>query len=184
MAFPRAPKKPVTGRLRLVVKSPTSVTVGEEPTEEFVDLSDQLTFKVPRGFQIETDPGALIDKQLKVALVHLDRIKEKREACRNCENLVEVEALGTAYKLVSYAATYFSTNSDTSVSFSVSQKTTGQIVVQYKTGSKLLVALPLTASISIGSYQNDTRVSEGDFTISSPDLVACFYWLIKDDHER
>jgi hypothetical protein len=55
MAFPTAPKKPVKGKLKLIIRAPvTSEDVPEEEEKEDLgeDFSDQLDVKAPRGFSI------------------------------------------------------------------------------------------------------------------------------------
>jgi len=180
MPFPRAPKRPVTGKLRLVVKpNETAVEVGrEEETEPQADYSDRLTFKVPRGFTLEMDANALTSKQQAHAAKALRRIRDKLQACGSCRRKVTAVQVDLAERLLNDACGVFAGNATNAVTITTGQLPNGAITFRFSLGTRALHVLVNTSFVEVGSYENDSLKSELTSGYPANSVTNLFSWLV------
>lgn len=180
MAFPRAPKKPVTGKLKLMIKPKETVVeiTDKEPEASSPDYSEQLDFKVPRGFSLEMDVSALISKQQKHAAKALRQIRDKLQACGNCRRKVTTAQIDLAERFLNDACGVFVREASEGVSIVTSQLPNGVITFKFSLGERSLHVLVNTSFVEVGVYDHNSLQSELTSAYPADSITNMISWLV------
>ena len=180
MAFPRAPKKSVSGRLKLFIKPKETVVevdAEEPPSPPEKDHSDRLTFKVPRGFSIEMDASSIVSQQQKHASKALRRIRDKIQSCGNCRRKVTTAQIDLAEQVLNDVCGILAASSTAAVSITTGQFPTGEIEFKISADSRRLHIRVNTSFVEVGLYDNNTLQSDFTSVYPDPKVSDTFSWL-------
>lgn len=180
MGFPKAPKKRVSGVLRLVARPPVSSEEEPKfhPEDEFKgtkDFSSSLQFKLPRGFSISEDHREMTEKQGANALLRLDELKKKAGGC--CGRTVDIKAVEAARLLVLQVGTYLNSLTDTHATIAVGNQKDGAVSVDVTVQNRLLAFIVYPSRLLVGRYFDGALVEEYEMPTTVPE-VGCLQWLV------
>ena len=172
MSFPRAPKKPVTGQLKLSIKSPTQVEVKTvDPREEYQDkrdLSSQLKFNLPLGFSQDAKATRAQDK---------DRDKALRQAYA-VQDSTKAEH---ARRVVEFSHDWLKSTTNDYVSMVLRDQSDGALFISFANQriDKELWVLVKLADLKVAKYLGNTQVTLIDkISLHSPEFINQLIWLV------
>lgn len=153
MAFPKVPRKPVTGRLNLTVRPATVEVVAGETDEPPTtpDVAGTLDFKLPRGFTLSTTPSEVILEQRALLFKKLDALRAKRETCAACKRATSERMISVVEDAVSALADSLLVQSIT-VKIDFRQEKDGTLVTHFETPTKTLGLKVLSSVVETGYY--------------------------------
>lgn len=163
MPFPRAPKRPVKGTLKLVVRPPeTEAVLGEgeevDPREEFsgtVDSADGLNIKLPQWFSVDKSTDDVTRRQHNAALEQIQGLRDKRSRCAVCKKKTSERALDEAELFVRGALGVVLECCPDPVTFIIGQLPDGAITLDL-TRPRVLLSIHFSAAgAEHGAYLND-----------------------------
>lgn len=181
MEFPKAPKRRVSGRLRLQVKAPViNEEVEKDPREAFVgavDFSSSLEFAFPRGFVVDAAPKDVIVRQKDSALRWLEKLDKKVGDCHDCRKNTAQETIDRARKLVEYVCVFLKDHAHNYVTVVVNRQVDGTITVNFTIRDRELVAIIHPDHFELGRYFEGLLISESEFKGEFPLPNDCLSWL-------
>lgn len=180
MTFPKAPKKTVAGKLKLVARSPeTEVVISDEaPIQK--DLAGNIALKVPKGFSVDTTAGEVLTHQQKNAAEALHRIRNKLSGCGNCRNKVSELQVDVAEKILNFSCDFLVSKIENVYSIVVHQHKNGNIQLNFGGAKKQLHFLISSEGlVKAGFYADEFLRFEMNVVSLPDDLVGIFSWLIK-----
>lgn len=181
MPFPRVPKKPVIGQLKLIVKSPTTVEVETvDPREEFKDnkdLSEQVKFKLPRGFSVVTEVGKYMEDQKKRATRKLVDLRRRTEGCKSCRRGINVAAIERAQEIIDHSCDYLKTNADTCVRVLVGYQKDGAVTLNFIRPDTELGVVVYPDSFEFGRYFKGSLMDETGVVLTASKLTGGLAWV-------
>lgn len=182
MTFPRSPSKPITGGVKLVIKSPeVAVNLDSEPDVPAGSADGVLDFKLPSGFVMDNGLNSLLDRQIDNALRSLDEIESRYLKCGSCRRKdVDFEALLIARYVLNTVRNLCSSALIKPLTITVAHHESGEIKVEVFYLSKVLMfffAHRALKSNLIGFYENNVFIDSRNFSEEScNDLLI---WLLK-----
>jgi hypothetical protein len=185
MAFPKVPRKPVTGKLNLTVRAPVEVVAGDTPPETDSppgpDLSGELTFKVPRGFTMSSDPVDVVTDQRKLVGRKLDELRAKRDTCGACRKATSEAMLDTMEDIL-FAATDWCMSQSITVKIDFRQEKDGSLLAYFETPQRTLGTRVRTSAVEIGYYLENGLSKEHKYRLEGFTPVKCVEWLVGVDN--
>lgn len=182
MSFPKAPKKPVVGTLKLSIRNlEVEGSTEDDPNEKFKstpDLSNGLKFSLPRGFMLDTDREQVIGRQKASGLKRLSEIRDKAQKCRACHRRVDLSAVDRCEELLEFVASFLKSHTTDTPSFVVSQEPDGSLSLDVTLSKKLLCFQINSGAIEIGHYSGNSLVEEKSARLISSQVTDSLSWLV------
>ena len=184
MAFPRVPKKSVSGKLKLVVREPsTEIEVTDEsPSGQALgveDLAGELQINLPKGFSMERDSSVVVAEQKKLAIKSLSNIRDKLKSCSSCRNKIKTTQVDLSEDLIADICKQ-ANERKLVVTLSVGQLPNGVISVKASNGLEQLHFLVNTAFVEVGAYGANTLQEEAKVVYPSAKVTELISWLFKE----
>jgi hypothetical protein len=186
MSFPKVPHKPVSGTLKLSVRSPeVTTTVGDvDPKEEFRDQIDHaggLKFSLPPGMKVTKSPGDVVESQRSFALRKLQELRDKRRKCAACRTATTDNMLDSAENIVNTVCdAYLSSGGYHHTKFS--HEKDGSILIYFDTRlgntDRMLGIKVCSSVVETGYYLKNGLNSEKKFRLAGFDIQPHIEWLL------
>ncbi len=184
MGFPKAPKRRVSGRLKLQIKPPvTNKEEEKDPREDFVgaaDLSSSLEFAFPRGFVVDSASRDVTDRQEKNALHWLEERDKKPGDCRGCRKNMASVTIWRARQLIKHVCAFLKERSQNHATVVVGHQRDGTITVNFTSGDRELATIVHPDYFELGRYLEGVFVSGSEFRSELPLPNDCLSWLSKE----
>jgi len=182
MPFPRAPKKPVSGTLKLVIRPPTAGTFGEEdPRAEFkdeVDFSAGMGFNLPRGFSAYTTVQEVMRRQREAALQQVQKLRDKLAKCGSCKKTTSPVVLSCVEIELERAYSIFILKAEHAVKVILGQRPNGDVTLDFSAGGKQLSLIVALAGVEVGMYSKDSLQSTATFQYPVENALTYYFdWL-------
>ncbi len=183
MSFPKLPSKSISGKLKLVIKAPTSVEVEaeREPAMMVPPGSDdkEIKFKLPLGFGMDS----MIEDQVKRQMISvhkaLDEIEKRYSKCVPCRKKGYWDgATVSIRKCIDLVGPSFAGKITTAPSLIISHEKNGDISfeVRYQTRTLFIISRAASKDSIIGLFERSVEVSNGPFEIE--DYSKKLLWVI------
>lgn len=184
MPFPRAPKTPVTGQLKLLIKSPTQVqVVSADPRDEFSgrpDFSDKLSFKLPRGFTKLESPTNFITEQETKALELVRSLQKKAKACASCHKEASILLLYDVSEVITISCSYLKSNAKGPVKIIVGPLVANTSTLRFIGADKEIGVIVSPQGVEVGKYYKNTLIKDSGLLLGFPDINNWFEWLVEE----
>lgn len=181
MGFPTAPKRRVSGRLKLQVKAPaTNEEAEKDPREAFAgveDLSPSLQFSFPRGFLVDVGTKDVIDRQKKNALHWLTGLDGGSGSCRGCHKDTSLETIEQARQLVEYVCAFLRDNAHNPATVVIGHQQDGTITVNFTIRDRELATIVHPDHFELGRYFEGIFVGGSESEAKLPLPGDCLSWL-------
>jgi hypothetical protein len=159
VVFPKAPTKNVTGRLKLSIKAPVEETLTDGAVEGNLgvaekDLSTQLRFSLPSGFNLAYTPVAVLEQQRDTVLKQLDELVIRGKTCKNCEQAVSDENVELVRHTCLLVCSKIYNNLESLVSLSLNHCANKDLELSVRMGQRSVKILVSNFSINVGLYSS------------------------------
>lgn len=186
MSFPKVPHKPISGSLKLSVRSPeVTTTVGDvDPKEEFkdqLDHADGIKFTLPPGLKATKNPSDVVESQRGFAIRKIQEIRDKRRKCAACRAATTDNMLDAADAAVNEICdAYLNAGSYHHTKFS--HEKDGSILIYFDTRlgntDKMLGIMIRSSAVEAGYYLKNDLSSEKKFRLAGFDTQPHIEWLL------
>jgi len=186
MSFPKVPYKPISGTLKLSVRSPeVTTTVGDiDPQEEFKgqkDHAEELKFSLPPGLKVTKNPSDVVESQRSFALRKIQELRDKRRKCAACKEATTENMLDAADAVVNEVCdAYLRAGSYHHTKFS--HERDGSILIYFDTRlgntDKMLGIMIRSNAVEAGYYLENGLSSEKKFRLAGFDTQPHIEWLL------
>ena len=186
MPFPKVPHKPISGTLKLSVRSPeVTTTVGDsDPKDEFKGQQDHASgfkFNLPPGLSITKNPSDVVEGQRNFALSKIQGLRDKGRKCAACREATTDAMLDIASSIVnSVCDAYFNSGGYHHTKFS--HEKDGSILIHFETRlgntDKMLGVSILSSAVETGHYLKNDLSGEKNFRLSGFDVQPHVEWLL------
>jgi hypothetical protein len=153
MSFPKSPSKPVSGKLKLVIKNPTEVIVDASPTVSDGPDDGELKFKLPAGFGLDMDLGAVLERQLTTAHKSITEIEKRYLACSNCRRKdYNPEGIAAIRLCIDLIGNTVKDKISVTPKILLAHEKNGNISLEATVGDRSVIAVSTPTGILLGTY--------------------------------
>lgn len=155
--FPKAPSKPLSGQLQIII-APPGFSVASDVEPEIPAGSDDnlLNFSLPTGFTIDESLDSLLARQIKNTLQSLDEIERRYLNCGPCrKKAYNPTVLNNARAAVKQAERIFSGALNKSITILLNHDVSGEISIEitYKPKTVIFVFMEKNSgNFEIGTF--------------------------------
>ncbi len=172
MTFPRSPSKPVSGKLKLSIKAPTSVEVTTDPGVSVPPGSNDsdIKFTLPPGFGIDSNLDMVVARQQAAARKSVEEIEKRYGKCAPCRSKGFWQGMTLSIRqAIDQVDSAFKGKLTVAPSLVISHEKNGDITFEVRHLQRALLVISRTAQKDaiMGTFEKSSPVDDQAFDLDT-----------------